>query len=275
MNINRRTFVALSALALVTSLGAMGCGPETIPELIASESTPRTPANPVTLTISAAGSLTNVLEEVKGVYETENPQVSITYNFGASGSLAQQILQGAPSDVFLSASEKWMDELENQGQLRADSRRNLLQNELVLIVLKDRTGVSGFEDLAAADVTNVAMGEPESVPAGQYAKETLTSLQIFTAIEPKLVLGKNVQQLLSYVETGNAEAGLVFATDAQGSEQVRVVATAPPETHSPIVYPVAVVQDSTEAEAAHAFVNFLSSEQAIAIFQAYGFTMVE
>ncbi len=275
MNINRRTFIALSALALVTSLGAMSCGPETMPKLTASESIPGAPANPVTLTIYAAGSLTNVLEEVKGVYETENPHISITYNFGATGSLAQQILQGAPSDVFLSASKKWMDELENQGQLRTESRRDLLQNELVLIVLKDRADVSGFEDLANANVMKVAMGEPESVPVGQYAKEALTSLQIFTAIEPKLVLGKNVQQLLSYVETGNAEAGLVFATDAKSSEQVRVVATAPPETHSPIVYPVAVVQDSTEAEAAQAFVDFLSSEQAIAIFEAYGFTMVE
>jgi molybdate transport system substrate-binding protein len=215
------------------------------------------------------------MNEIQEVYQQEAPNSTITYNFGSSGSLAQQIAQGAPTDIFLSASKQWIDDLEEQGHILEGSRRDLLENAMVLIVSQDNTEISSFEALGTDLVGRVAIGEPESVPAGRYAKEVLTSLNLFDGLESKLVFGKDVRQVLSYVETGNVDVGLVYATDALVSDQVKVIATAPAETHSPIVYPIAVVQDSENAEAAQAFVDFLSTDTAIAIFEAYGFTMAE
>jgi molybdate transport system substrate-binding protein len=272
---NRRHFVTLSALALTTALSAIACGqvptttaPDTVPETA-------TTGEPVELTISVAASVQDAMKEVQAAYQEAAPNVTITYNFGSSGSLAQQIAQGAPTDIFLSASKKWMDDLEEKGQILEGSRQDLLLNTMVLIVPQDKTGIADFKDFETDAVSKVAIGEPESVPAGRYAKEVLTSLDLFDAIQPKLVFGKDVRQVLSYVETGNVDAGLVYATDAQVSDAVQVIATAPAETHSPIIYPIAVVQDSDNAEAAQAFVDFLSSDKAVAIFQGYGFGMAE
>lgn len=270
----RRYFTTLSALALTTCLGAIACAqapttsaPAGVPEMMTEES--------VELTISVAASVQDAMKEIQTAYQAEAPNVTLTYNFGSSGSLAQQIAQGAPTDIFLSASKKWMDDLEEKGEILAGSRQDLLQNAMVLIVPADKTDIADFKDFETDQVGKIAIGEPESVPAGGYAKEVLTALNLFDKIQPKLVFGKDVRQVLSYVETGNVDAGLVYATDAQISEQVEVIATAPPETHSPIVYPIAVVQDSENAEAAQAFVDFLSSDTAIAIFQGYGFGMAE
>ncbi len=146
---------------------------------------------------------------------------------------------------------------------------------MVLIVPADHDTVTDFADLTLSTVDNVAIGEPASVPAGTYAKAVLTTSKVFEAIQPKLVFGKNVRQVLSYVETGNVDAGIVYATDAQGSDRVEVVAIAPATAHPPIVYPIAVVQDSQEATAAQEFIDFLSSDTAIAIFQGYGFGVIE
>lgn len=230
---------------------------------------------PIELTISAAASVQDAMREVQTVYETANPEVRITYNFGSSGSLAQQITQGAPTDVFLSASTQWMDDLEAKGEILEDSRQDLLLNSLVLIVPLAKTDVTDFSDFTTDKVARIAIGEPESVPAGQYAKEALTSLNLFEAIQAKMVFAKDVRQVLAYVETGNVDAGLVYATDAKGSDQVQVVTTAAPESDSPIIYPVGVVATSENAEAAQAFVDFLADGEAIAIFENYGFTMAE
>jgi molybdate transport system substrate-binding protein len=259
---------------LVAGLGAIACGsPTAAPRTMAPESAA---GDPVELTVSAAASVQDALKEVQGAYGSEvAPNVTITYNFGSSGSLAQQIAQGAPSDVFLSASPKWMDDLEAKGQLLEGSRRDLLRNAMVLIVPQDKATVADFKDLDLASVEKVAIGEPESVPAGTYAKEVLTTLNLFEALQPKLVFGKDVRQVLAYVATGNVDAGLVYATDAIGSDQVQVVATAPADSHAPIIYPVAVVGDSEDTEAAQGFVDFLSSDRAIAIFRDYGFGMAE
>ncbi|HHP7244944.1 MAG TPA: molybdate ABC transporter substrate-binding protein [Elainellaceae cyanobacterium] len=227
----------------------------------------------IELTISVAASVQDAMRDVQAAYQTEFPDVAITYIFGSSGSLAQQIAQGAPTDAFLSASKQWMDDLEEQGQILG-SRQDLLLNALVVIVPQD-SDFADFSDFATDKVSKVAIGEPDSVPAGQYAKEALTSLNLFDALQPKLVFGKDVRQVLSYVETGNVDAGLVYATDAKISDQVKVVTTAPADTHSPIIYPVGVVADSEHADAAQSFVDFLSSKMAIAIFEDYGFTMAE
>lgn len=238
-------------------------------------SAPVPTAAPVELTVSAAASVQDALQAVQAAYQVENPEVTITDNFGSSGSLAQQVIQGAPTDVFLSASEQWMDELEFQGQIRPESRRDLLQNTLVLVVPQGQTAIADFAALNTPVVTKVAMGEPDSVPAGQYGQEVLTALNLFDSLQPKLVFGKNVRQVLAYVETGNVDAGLVYATDAHVSDRVEIVATAAATTHAPIRYPVAVVADSDRPAAAQSFVDFLSSDTAIAIFQEYGFGMVE
>jgi molybdate transport system substrate-binding protein len=270
---SRRHFATLVALS--AGLSAIACGPPPTPPTSDTAAETTAASEPVDLTISVAASVQDAMKDVQVAYQEAAPHVTITYNFGSSGSLAQQIAQGAPVDVFLSASQKWMDDLEAKGEMTSGSRQDLLQNAMVLIVPLDKADITDFKDFESDAVGKIAIGEPESVPAGQYAKEVLTALNLFDAIQPKLVFGKDVRQVLAYVETGNVDAGLVYATDAQVSDQVQVIATAPAATHTPIVYPVAVVEDSDHQAAAQAFVDFLSSEPAVAIFQGYGFGMAE
>jgi molybdate transport system substrate-binding protein len=226
---------------------------------------------PLNLTVSAAISLSNALAELKTVYQQSNPNVKITYNFGASGALAQQIQQGAPADVFFSAATKQMDTLEKADLLLPETRRNLLTNRLVLIAPKNGLALASFKDLIDSRVKRIAIGEPKSVPVGQYSQELLTKLGIWQQIGPKVVFGNNVRQVLTFVETGNADAGIVYTTDAKESDKIQVRATAPANLHSPIVYPVAAIKGSRNAGAARAFVEFIASNRAKAIFEKYGF----
>jgi molybdate transport system substrate-binding protein len=251
---------ALLAIVLVTGTGLAGGPP---PQSAKAD-----------LTISAAISLKDALDEAKQIYTTENPNVTIAANYGASGTLQLQIEQGAPVDVFFSAAPKQMDALETKGLLLEGTRKDLLRNEVVLIVPKDsKLGISSFQDLTRADVKQVALGEPVVVPAGQYAKEVLTSMGIYDAVNAKAVLGKDVRQVLTYVATGNVDAGIVYATDALSSAQVKVVATAPASSHAPVIYPAAVIKASKNPAAAKAFLDFLASPRGLAVFQKYGFTV--
>jgi molybdate transport system substrate-binding protein len=272
---HRRRFITQTTLALVLCLGT-ACNQA--PDTAATETAiaePATAEEPISLTISVAASVQDAMNDIQVAYQEEFPHVTITYNFGSSGSLAQQISQGAPTDIFLSASKKWMDDLEGQGEILDGSRQDLLQNAIVLIVALDNDDITDFTELTADQVGKVAIGEPESVPAGRYAREVLTTFNLFDALQAKMVFGKDVRQVLSYVETGNADAGLVYLTDALISDQVKVVTTAPTDSHSPIVYPIAIVNDSENAEAAQDFIDFLSTETAVENFQDYGFTMAE
>lgn len=226
------------------------------------------------LTISAAASLKESLESIKPLYVKEHPEVSLTYNFGSSGSLQQQIEQGAPVDLFISAAAKQMDALEKKGLLLEGTRQDLVKNELVLIVPKENTTVTQFKDLTNDAVEKIALGEPESVPAGKYAEEVLTSLNITDAVKAKAVYGKDVKQVLNYVATGNTDAGVVYKTDAKNSEAVKIVATAAENTHSPIVYPIAVLKSSKHPEAAKSFLQFLDGETATQTFEESGFQEV-
>lgn len=227
------------------------------------------------LTVSAAISLKDALDEAKRVYTNDHPNVAIAINYGASGTLQLQIEQGAPVDVFVSAAPKQMDTLERKGLLLTGTRKDLLQNEVVLIVPKDSNlGLASFRDLARADVKRVALGEPLTVPAGQYAKETLTSLGIYDSVNAKAILAKDVRQVLTYVETGNVDAGIVYATDATASARVIVAATAPPKSHSPVIYPAAVIKESKNPGAARAFLDFLAGPRGAAVFRKYGFKAV-
>ncbi|REJ42266.1 MAG: molybdate ABC transporter substrate-binding protein [Microcystis flos-aquae DF17] len=225
-----------------------------------------------TILVSAAASLKDALEEIKPGFEKAHGNIKVNYNFGASGALQQQITQGAPADVFLSAATKQMDALAKAGLIDRSTRRNLLTNRLVLIVPKNSTlKISDFRSLTNSNVQRIAVGEPRSVPVGQYSEEVLKNLGILEQIKPKLVLANSVRNVLAAVETGNADAGIVYLTDAKISDQVKVVATAANNLHSPIIYPIAVIKASKNPQAAKTFAQYLTSAAAKNIFEKFGF----
>ena len=226
------------------------------------------------LTVSAAISLKDALDKVAQLYRAERPDTAIHFNLGASGTLQRQIEQGAPVDIFFSASEDQMDSLESKGLLLACTRRNLLRNAIVLIVPKDKTGIARFQDLARPEVKVIAVGEPQTVPAGKYAQEVLTHFHLYEQLKPKFVLGNDVRQVLTYVSTDNADAGIVYATDARTTDEVTVVATAPEDSHLPVIYPVAILKSSKEADEAKRFLDFLAGTKVQEVFGKYGFEPV-
>lgn len=231
----------------------------------------QTKSQSIILNISAAASLKDSLEEVKKIYEAENSNISLTINYGSSGALQQQIEQGADVDMFLSAAQKQMNTLENKGLILKDSRKDLLLNEVVLVIHKDNSSISSFNDLTLDKASPIALGEPKSVPAGEYAEEVFKSLGILDVIKSKAVYGKDVKEVLTWVETGNADAGIVYGTDAKVSTKVKVIATASSDSHKPVTYPVAIIKASKKTDAAKEFMNFLTSEKAKSIFEKYGF----
>jgi len=224
------------------------------------------------ITVSAASSLTDCMQEIQTSFNEQYPKVTITYNFASSGSLQQQIEQGAPADVFFSAGKKQMTALKDSGLMVDDSIKEVLKNRLVLIVPKDATPIESFEELTDKSTAKIAIGDPESVPAGKYADQVFKNLKIADAISDKLVLAKDVREVLAWVETGNVDAGIFYATDALNNDKVTVCATASEDSHDPIFYPVGIVKSSKNQEAASTFVDFLSTDAAKAIFIKYGFT---
>jgi molybdate transport system substrate-binding protein len=224
-----------------------------------------------TILISAAASLKEVLEEIKPLYQQSKSDISINYNFGASGALQQQIEQGAPADIFISAGKKQVDALEQKGLLVTGSRTNLANNRLVLIVAQDVVGITSLYNLTDSKIKKIAIGEPRSVPAGQYGEQVLKKLKLYDRVKSKLVFANNVRQVLAAVESGNAEAGLVYATDAKISNKVKVAVAADDKFHSPIVYPVAIIKSTKNTSAAKEFVQFLSGSEAKTVLIKYGF----
>lgn len=223
--------------------------------------------------ISAAVSMKDALLEIQGQYEEKSPHIQLRYNFGGSGSLQKQIEQGAPADIFLSAGKSQMDALESRGLIIPGSRSTLVGNSLVLITPLNNSLVNGFRDLTREDILRIAIGSPESVPAGKYAKEVLNYLQIWKGVEPKLVYTEDVSQVLRYVETGNVDAGIVYQTDAKSSQKVKQVAIFPKESHSPIEYPIALLQSGKNKKEAEEFLNYLKSSEAQEVFQKHGFAI--
>jgi molybdate transport system substrate-binding protein len=224
------------------------------------------------MTLSVAASLKDSIEEIESAYKRDHNNIDFDNNFGSSGTLASQIEQGAPADLFLSAAAKPMDDLQAKGLIVADTRRNLLRNTLVLVAPLG-SKLHDFQELTDQSIRQIALGDPVSVPAGQYGKQTLLSLHLWDRLNTKFVLGKDVGQVLTYVETGNADAGLVYATDARSSTKARVIATAPESAHDSIVYPAAVVKGSRNEPAARTFIDYLASPAAQAIFRKHGFTI--
>lgn len=226
---------------------------------------------PIELLISTAPSLKGSLEEIKGLYEGKNPQVKLVYNYGPSGSLQNQIEQGAAADIFISQGKPQMDALEAKGLIKQGSRVNLLGDELVLVVNKNNTGINSFEDLAKDEVKKIGIGEAQSVPAAKTAKETLDYLKLWDKLAPKFVVGKDLMQIMTYVETDNVEAGLVWDTIAITSDKVRIAAIAPAGSHNPVVLPAAIINSSKNSTQAAGFLEYLQSDEAMKIFTKNGF----
>ncbi len=222
-----------------------------------------------TITVSAAASLTDALQEVAALYNEENKDVQVDFNFGGSGALQQQISQGAPADMFFSASQSDFDTLVEGDFIDESDSTQLLKNELVLVVPEGDTTVTSFDDITEAK--QIAVGTPESVPAGEYAMETFESMGITEDLEERLVYAEDVRAVLTYVERGEVSAGLVYRTDAMTSDSVDIIDAAPADAHDPIEYPVGLIEDSENTEAARSFYDFIQNDEALEVFGEYGF----
>ncbi|HWQ79400.1 MAG TPA: molybdate ABC transporter substrate-binding protein [Anaerovoracaceae bacterium] len=229
------------------------------------------------LTISAAASLTDALKEIQTLYKAEKPNATLAINFGGSGALQQQIEQGAPADVFFSAATSNMNALKDKGLMDDSTIKNLLKNTLVLVIPSDsKSTIRMFEEVkASTDVKKIALGDAATVPAGKYAQQVFKFYNELDEVLAKAVTAKDVREVLTWVETGNVDAGVVYSTDAYTSDKVKIVATAANGTHDPIVYPAGVVKATKHPAAARDFVNFLSSETAAKVFEKYGFSLAD
>lgn len=224
--------------------------------------------------LAAAASLKNVYDEkLIPMFEEQNPGMTVTPTYASSGDLVKQIENGLGADVFMSAGNKQMDELINKSYVDNSSNVKFLENKLVLIVPADSdANITSFEELKDVEGT-IAIGDPESVPAGQYANESLHNLGIWDDVEPKLSLATDVTAVLNQVAQGSAEYGLVYSTDAKSTDDVKVVCEAPKDSLKTIVYPVAPLADSQNNDATAKFMEFLQSQEAKDIFVEYGFTI--
>lgn len=225
------------------------------------------------LTLSVAVSLKEAVEELGRGFTANRAGVTLRYNFGASGDLQKQIEAGAPVDLFLSAAQRQMDELQRQSLITSASRRNFARNVLTVVKPADsKVDISKAADLADARVTRVVIGNPKTVPAGQYAEESLKALGLWDRVQGKLVFAENVRQVLDYVARGEAEAGFVYTTDAAARAQgVREAFRPPEDTYRPVVYPVAIVAASRQQVLAQAFIDLLAGESGRATLARFGF----
>ena len=222
------------------------------------------------ITVSAAASLSNVFKELAGLFEQANPEHQVQLNFAGSGVLLQQIIRGAPVDVFASADQATMDQAEQQGLLAADSRRDFVSNSLVLITPTAGKPIQQFGDLRQPVFERVAVSNPESVPVGRYSREALIALQLWEPLQGKIIRTQNVRQSLDYVARNEVDAGLVYATDAAlMADKVSVQLTVPTPTQ--VLYPVAMTAEGTQNTASALFIDFLFSEASQDVFSRYGF----
>ncbi len=264
----KRRFLVSLLIGVCSCLLALGCGLTSW--MLNSESVV---AKPINLTVSAAASLQDALKAIEPQFRQTHAERSVDYNFGASGALQRQIEQGAPADIFFSAASKQMDALAQKGLILPSSRRNLLTNQLVLIAPKNSSlKITNLAQLKDVPIKHFAVGEFRSVPAGQYAEQVFKKFGLLNTLQPKFVFGNNVRTVLAAVESGNADVGMVYATDAALSNRVKVLITAPARSHDPIVYPIAVLKRSSNPKAAQEFIDFLVTDAAQAVFKKFGFS---
>lgn len=226
------------------------------------------------LSVFAAISLSDALQEIAKAHEATTGD-QIAFNFGSSSTLALQIREGARADVFFSADEVQMDALEKKKLLDSGTRTSLLSNTLVLVVAADsRLALASPRGLVKPEFAHLAMADPQTVPAGLYAKEYLTKLGLWKQVLDKIIPTENVRAALAAVESGNVDAAIVYATDARISNKVRVAYQVPAAEGPRISYPVAVIRGSEHATAARSFVSRLQSETALGVFRKYGFVVL-
>lgn len=225
------------------------------------------------ITVSAAISLKETFQEIGKLYESKNAGTKVVFNFGASGDLAKQIEGGAPVDIFASAAPKDMNLLEEKGMILSGSRTDFAKNSVVLVQsVSSKLEIGKFEDIAKPEIRKLSIGNPQSVPAGRYAQEILTHFKLWDTIRDKLIFAENVRQVLDYAARNEVDAGIVYLTDAKSREkEVRIAATAPPESHKPVIYPIGIVKDSKNEATAKTFIALILSEDGGKILQKYGF----
>jgi molybdate transport system substrate-binding protein len=226
------------------------------------------------ITVFAAASLTDSLKELGATYEHITGD-KVRFNFAASNVLAQQIKAGAPADIFFSADEAKMDSLDQEGLILKDTRKNLLGNTLVVITPQDGVKLGKPEDLAKPEIKHLSLGDTKAVPAGVYAKEWLEEIGLWKSVEGKIAPAENVRAAMAVVESGNAEAGIVYKTDAAISKKVTVALEIPSAEGPKIIYPAAVVKDSRNVEAARKLLDYLDDKKADETFAKFGFSVIE
>jgi len=228
------------------------------------------------LTVSAASSLTDVMKELGTKFELQHPGAKVDFNFGSSGDLEKQIVGGAPVDVFMAASTKEIDDLKQKNMLAAGTLITPVGNELVMVApMNSNLNLTSPADLTSDQVNKVAIGNPDTVPAGRYAKDALTYYGVWDALQTKIVMGENVRQVLDYVARGEVDAGFVYTTDADTrKDQVKIAMTTAPESHKPIVYPMAVISGSQDETLARQFLDFVNAPENEATFTKYGFKIL-
>lgn len=272
----RRRFFSFLLTSLLSCLAVVGCG-STVPLATSpvGDGTDNSLEAPVTITVSAAASLQDALDAIAPQFSAAHPNIVVDYNFGSSGALQRQIEQGAPADVFFAAAAQQMDALSEKGLIAPSSRQDLVTNSLVLIASTHiDLDITNLDQLKDVDIRRFAVGEFRSVPAGQYAEQVFENLNLLAPLQSKFVFSNNVRSVLAAVEGGNADLGMVYATDAALSEQVKVLSTAPDGSHQPIVYPIAVVENTLNPEAAQTFIDFLTTDIAQETFEEFGFNPI-
>ena len=221
----------------------------------------------------AAASLKDVCGELEKMYEEKNQGIDLVFSYAGSGALQTQIEEGAPADLFISAAQKQMKALSEKNLMKADTVGDLLENKVVLVVPSGSTlGLTSFEDVKRDGVKMIGIGDLESVPAGQYAKTIFTNLGLWDVVEKKANYGTDVRTVLTWVESGEVDCGVVYATDAYTTDKVKIVAEAPEGSCDPVIYPAGVVAASKNVDEATAFLNYLKSDEAMKVFEKYGFT---
>jgi len=264
---SRMTRIAFPLL-IVAWIGGCGAKPPS-----GARDTAKKPRRQAVVVVFAAASTTNALNEIKATF-AKNAPAEVRTSYAGSSTLAQQIVQGAEADLFISADEKWADHVE--AKMPIARRRNLLGNRLVIVIPSDSNlKLEKPEDLLSAEVKHLALADPDAVPAGRYAKQALTKLDLWDKVKGKVAPAQDVRHALTYVETGAAEAGIVYATDAAVSKKVKIAVEIPANLTEPVRYPVLLLKRAEENEAAASFYDYLGSPESTRVFEKFGFLVLK
>ncbi|WP_298518718.1 molybdate ABC transporter substrate-binding protein [uncultured Methanobrevibacter sp.] len=269
-----KKLLIVAAIVLIAAVSISACSAGFF-DFLGGDSSGDTSLNGTDIKLAAAASLKNAYDDkLIPMFEEKYPGAKVTPTYASSGDLQSQIENGLDADVFMSAANKQMNALADEGLVDNKTNVQFLENKVVLIVPKDsKANISSFDDLKNVNGT-IAIGDPASVPAGQYAQEVLNNTGLWATVEPKLSLGTDVTAVLNQVAQGSADCGIVYATDAKSNDNVKVICEAPDSAlKTPVIYPVAVLKNSTNPDAANKFVEFLQTPEAQDVFVEYGFTI--